>query len=202
MANYPKNLILFLYNDNVVQEFLNEDNFEQQFDVLCNIAKIKEEQKQIIISRFRDKKTLQAIGDEIGMTREGVRSSQRSALVKLQQALLKNISVTVYPQSLIEDLSISDRAAKKLHNVGVHTVDDLLSKDLKFFFDLKGVGVGILSEIIFAFFQAKFSVFSQGNIKENLKNLCYKFKIKAKDLESFLNELIKDEEEELNDAQE
>lgn len=194
MANYPKNLILFLYNDNVIQDYLNEDNFEQQFNVLCNEAKVKEEQKQIIISRFRDKKSLQTIGNEIGMTREGVRVAQKSALLKLQQTLFKNINVAIYPQSFIEDLSISDKAARKLHNVGIHTVEDFISKDLNFFFNLKSVGVGILPEIIFAFFQAKFSLVSADNIKESIKNLCYKFKIKAKDVEPFLKDIINEEE--------
>lgn len=195
MANYPKNLILFLYNNNIIQEYLNEENFEYQFNVLCSEAKINKQQKQIIESRFRDEKTLQAIGDEIGMSRQGVFNSQNCALIKLQQTLLNNINVAIYSRSTIEDLSISGRAAKKLHDIGIYTVDEFISKKPSFFLNLKGVGIGIFQEIIFAYYQAKFSVISSEGIKENLKIICNRFKIKAKELEPVLIELVNEEEE-------
>lgn len=78
---YPKNLLC------AVQGGIEEG--EQAEEILSGIQALNEREQYILLERYKGKRTLSSIGEDLGLKRERVRQIEYQAFRKLRRDILK-----------------------------------------------------------------------------------------------------------------
>lgn len=103
---FPFNLAYAITGEEETALQVNQYNLIKMLDTLT------EREKAIIISRFKDKKTLQVIGESNGVSRERVRQIEAKALRKLRHPTrtwnLKTITIAEHNKALENIMSLEN----------------------------------------------------------------------------------------------
>jgi hypothetical protein len=148
-------------------------DFEETLNTMfqeCNPYKYGDRNQSLFISRVRDTKTLQALGDEIGVTRERVRSICHSYIeffaitanyqrLMLGQAEFDRRVLSKDIPCSINELNITKRAYKALVSAGIKNTSDIFAlKDFQHLVAIPKVGISSAESIVAALKQYGFDV--------------------------------------------
>lgn len=189
--NYPKSLLVELYQDTNFSNYLNEENFNEQFPNLCKEAKLNDHYIEVLQLRYKDNMTMQAIGDIFNCTRENIRQVLVKAINKLQAVMDKYINENVYYDSLISELVLSERSINILNSYKINTIRDFINADInENTLKKKGAGIFYINEIMNAKLRVKYIVKDKDLIVSDVKQFLESHGLTKNDLIDILNKNI------------